>query len=258
MQLLDAASGRSLCNKQPIAAYTLIEEMESNVYQWSFEGSKPVKALGILQDDVVTTLAAQVEAIMKWFDPMQSISSDRLPGSLPSNTKINLKESLTGVSLRSGKQLLNSVENEPKKEIKPSNIIDLEAQIGEKEKTMEQVKEKSAPPVFQPKLPYPMPRYAKFLKELLMNKRKLEDVSLVTLSGECSALITNSLPKKEKDPGGFIIPCTIGWLIDEKALADLGASINLMPYKIFPKLGLGESKPTPMTLQVANRSIRQP
>ncbi|XP_039143974.1 uncharacterized protein LOC120281118 [Dioscorea cayenensis subsp. rotundata] len=70
-----------------------------------------------------------------------------------------------------------------------------------------------------------MPRYTKFLKELLTNTRKLEDVSSVTLSEECSALITNSFPKKEKDPGRFNIPCMIGGLIDEKALADLGANV---------------------------------
>ncbi|XP_039134182.1 uncharacterized protein LOC120271566 [Dioscorea cayenensis subsp. rotundata] len=58
--------------------------------------------------------------------------------------------------------------------------------------------------------------------------------------------------------GGFIVPCTIGGLVNEKTLADLGASINLMPYKIFQKLGLGELKATAMTLQLVDKSIRQP
>ncbi|XP_039120944.1 uncharacterized protein LOC120257550 [Dioscorea cayenensis subsp. rotundata] len=72
-----------------------------------------------------------------------------------------------------------------------------------------------------------MPRYAKFLKELLKNKRELEEVSSVTLSEECSALITNKLRKKEKNPRGFIVPCTISGLVDDKALDDLGyASIS--------------------------------
>jgi len=103
-----------------------------------------------------------------------------------------------------------------------------------------------------------MPRYAKFLKELLTKKNKLEEVSSLKLSEECSALICNKLPKKKKDPGGFIVPCTIEGLVDEKALADLGTSINLMLYKIFQKLGLGEPKATTMMLQLADRSIRQP
>lgn len=90
-----------------------------------------------------------------------------------------------------------------------------------------------------------MAKYAKFLKELLTNKRKLEKVSSVTLSEE---LITNKLPKREKDSRGFVIPYTIRGLMDEKTLADLGESINLMYYKICQKLGLGEPKPTTITL----------
>ncbi|XP_039140517.1 uncharacterized protein LOC120277734 [Dioscorea cayenensis subsp. rotundata] len=85
----------------------------------------------------------------------------------------------------------------------------------------------------------------------------MEEVSSMTLSEECSALLRNKLPKKEKDSGGFIVPCTIKGLVDEKALANLEASINLMPYKIFQKLGLGEPKPTNMTLQLADRSTRR-
>ncbi|XP_039126953.1 uncharacterized protein LOC120263114 [Dioscorea cayenensis subsp. rotundata] len=224
---------------------------------------------------------------------MSKLIEERLLGSLPRNTEINPKESLKGVSLRSGKQLSNFIEKEAEREVvEPSNIVDLEAPIEVKEKIVEQGKEKSDPLVYQPKLPYTvkvkkdqqdeqckkflymfktlhinvpfvealaqMLRYAKFLKKLLTNKRKLEDVSLVILSEECSALITNSLPNKEKDPRGFIIPCTIEGLIDEKELADLGASINLTPYKIFQKLGLGEPKSTPMMLQLVDRSIRQP
>ena len=52
--------------------------------------------------------------------------------------------------------------------------------------------------------------YAKFLKELFTNKKKLEEVSMVTLSEKCSIVLTNKIPKKEKDPGSFIVPCTIG------------------------------------------------
>lgn len=78
-----------------------------------------------------------------------------------------------------------------------------------------------------------MPRYAMFLKEFLTNKRKLEEVSMVTLSEECLAILMNKLPKEENDFGGFIIPCTIWGLVDEKDLINVGASINLMLYKIF-------------------------
>ena len=79
-----------------------------------------------------------------------------------------------------------------------------------------------------------MPRYAKFLKEILTNKKKLEEVSTMMLSGECSAIVQNKLSMKIKDPGSFTIPCLIGGSLQiDKALADLGASINLMPYTFF-------------------------
>ena len=77
-----------------------------------------------------------------------------------------------------------------------------------------------------------MPQYVKLLKEFLTNK-KLEEVSTITLSEECSAVLTNPLLKKKKDMESFIVPCTIGGVADEKGLVDLGASINLLPYKTF-------------------------
>ena len=59
-------------------------------------------------------------------------------------------------------------------------------------------------------------------------------------------------------PGSFTIPCTIGNAIFERALCDLGASINLMLLSIFKRLGLGEARPTTVTLQLADRSLKHP
>ncbi|KAK5846263.1 hypothetical protein PVK06_002546 [Gossypium arboreum] len=103
-----------------------------------------------------------------------------------------------------------------------------------------------------------MPTYTKFLKELLTNKKKFEDLSTVELNEECSAILQNKLPTKLKDPGRFTIPCLIGSFNVDKALADLGASINLMPYKMFKQLGLGEPKPTRMSIQLADRFVKYP
>ncbi|KAI3814024.1 hypothetical protein L1987_18766 [Smallanthus sonchifolius] len=93
-----------------------------------------------------------------------------------------------------------------------------------------------------------MPKYARFLKNILTNKRKLEELSHVTLNEECSTVIQNKLPEKRRDPGSFTIPCLIGSLLVSNALADLGASINLMPYAVFAKLELGEPTPTHMSI----------
>ncbi|XP_021985503.1 uncharacterized protein LOC110881597 [Helianthus annuus] len=103
-----------------------------------------------------------------------------------------------------------------------------------------------------------MPKYAKFLKDLLSNKKKLEEISIVTLGEECSAVVQNKLPQKMTDPGSFTIPCLFGSSSVSHALADLGASINLMPYSIYSKLDLGEPVPTRMSIQLADRSVKYP
>ncbi|XP_019455104.1 PREDICTED: uncharacterized protein LOC109356228 [Lupinus angustifolius] len=99
--------------------------------------------------------------------------------------------------------------------------------------------------------------YAKFMKDLLTKKRKLSEET-VTLEAGCSAIIQKSLPEKTKDPGSFTIPVTIGELSVGKALLDLGASINLMPLSMLKRIGDLEIKPTRMTLQLADRSVKYP
>ncbi|CAL1395552.1 unnamed protein product [Linum trigynum] len=103
-----------------------------------------------------------------------------------------------------------------------------------------------------------MPKYAKFLKELLSKKQRLSELAIVELSEECSVVLQNKLPQKQKDPGSFTIPCSIGKLHVERSLADLGASINVIPYKLFKKLGLSEPSATRMSIQLAGRSIVHP
>ncbi|XP_020258189.1 uncharacterized protein LOC109834561 [Asparagus officinalis] len=103
-----------------------------------------------------------------------------------------------------------------------------------------------------------MPSYAKFLKEILSNKRKLEEYETVALTEECSAIIQNKLPPKLKDPGSFSIPCVIGNVSINRALCDLGASVSLMPMSIYKKLGIGDLKPTTISLQLADRSVKYP
>jgi hypothetical protein len=78
----------------------------------------------------------------------------------------------------------------------------------------------------------------------------------VQLNLECSAVVSKELPPKLGDPGKFTIPCTIGKAKIKKALCDLGASVSLMPHTIFQKIGVGELKPTRMTLQLADSSVR--
>ncbi|GJZ11475.1 reverse transcriptase domain-containing protein [Tanacetum coccineum] len=104
-----------------------------------------------------------------------------------------------------------------------------------------------------------MPKGAKVLKDLLSHKEKLKKAaSSVKLSEECSAIIQRSLPQKEGDLRSFTLPCLIGPLAVKNALADLGASINLMPHSLFRQLGISKLKPIKMSIQLADRSIKYP
>ncbi|GJY94869.1 reverse transcriptase domain-containing protein, partial [Tanacetum coccineum] len=101
------------------------------------------------------------------------------------------------------------------------------------------------------------PKYQKMLKSLFSNKEKLLELENTPLNENCSAVILKKLPKKLGDPGKFLIMCGFSEL-KCKALADLGASINLMPLSVWKKLGLPELISTRMTLELANRTICTP
>ena len=103
-----------------------------------------------------------------------------------------------------------------------------------------------------------VPTYAKFLKDLCTVKRSLNVNKKVFLTEQSSAIIGNTTPVKYKDPGCPIISVNIGGTSVEKALLDLGASVNLLPYSMYQRLGLGELKPTSITLSLADRSIKIP
>ncbi|GJU87706.1 reverse transcriptase domain-containing protein [Tanacetum coccineum] len=154
------------------------------------------------------------------------------------------------------------------------------------------IKETSLPKPYKPKIPYPqclrkekmeaqyrkfldmirtvrinvplvdvlagMPNYGKFLKELISNKHKIEQISVAFLSDESSTMIQNKVPPKLGDPGSFLIPCNFNKTFSCNALADLGASINFMPYSLYSKLSLETLKPTKMSVRLADRSFQYP
>ncbi|GJT96377.1 reverse transcriptase domain-containing protein [Tanacetum coccineum] len=103
-----------------------------------------------------------------------------------------------------------------------------------------------------------MPRFAPTIRDLLMNKEKLLELVKILLNENCSAMLLKKLPEKLGDPGKFLIPCEFPGMEICHALADLGASINLIPLSIWKKLSLPKLSPTRMTLELANRSITYP
>ncbi|GKC64923.1 reverse transcriptase domain-containing protein [Tanacetum coccineum] len=97
--------------------------------------------------------------------------------------------------------------------------------------------------------------FAPTIKNLLMYKEKLFELAKIPLNENCSVMLLKKLPEKLRDPGKFLIPCDFLGMDVCHALADLGASINLMPLSIWKNLSLPKLTPTWMTLELADRSI---
>nr|GEU34201.1 reverse transcriptase domain-containing protein [Tanacetum cinerariifolium] len=100
-----------------------------------------------------------------------------------------------------------------------------------------------------------MPKFASTLKTLIGNKERLSEMARTPLNEHCSAVLLKKLPEKLGDPGKFLIPCDFPGMAEYLALADLGASINLMPFSVWKRLSPPDLTPTCMTLELADRSI---
>ena len=103
-----------------------------------------------------------------------------------------------------------------------------------------------------------MPVYAKFMKDILSKKRRINDEETIQIDANCSAIIQRTLPKKEQDPGRVTLPVAIGTTHVGKALLDLGSSINLMPLSVAKRVGDLCIKRTRMMLQLADKSFAKP
>ncbi|GJS43159.1 reverse transcriptase domain-containing protein [Tanacetum coccineum] len=119
----------------------------------------------------------------------------------------------------------------------------------------------------QPPIPYPlsfsealahMPKFAKMVKDLLTNKEKLLEIANTPVNENCSAVILKKLPENLRDTGMFLIPCEFYGLKSCMALADLGASINLIPLSVWKTLSLSKLSTTRMTLELATRTVAIP
>nr|XP_043633204.1 uncharacterized protein LOC122604376 [Erigeron canadensis] len=100
-----------------------------------------------------------------------------------------------------------------------------------------------------------MPNYAKFIKDLITDKRKLR---LLFLNAECSVIVQNQIPPKLEEPGSFLITCSLDAKLTCDALADIGASIILMPFSVYRRLSLAALKPTRMSIRFADHSFQYP
>ncbi|GJW92057.1 reverse transcriptase domain-containing protein [Tanacetum coccineum] len=103
-----------------------------------------------------------------------------------------------------------------------------------------------------------IPKFASMFKSLLCNKEKLFELASTPLNENFLAVLLKKLPEKHGDTGKFLIPCDFLELDECLALADLGASINLMPLFVWKQFLLAELTPTSMKLELANQTFAYP
>ncbi|KAG8499030.1 hypothetical protein CXB51_005405 [Gossypium anomalum] len=266
--MINTTAGGTIKNKTPEEAYAFIKEMSQNNYQWHVMRTKPTKTAGVYNVD-------SVHPVMRCDPSGGGVHTEYQPFNLTTeeeqNTETALKNQqalIQGLETQIG-QLSKLISKQPqgglhsnrkpKEHVKAVTLRSVKV-LAESEKKLTQEAVTSEREEENPKTETNQCRknayIRKILKDLLTNKRKFEDFSTVELNEECSAILQNKLPTKLKDPGSFTIPCLIGSLNVENALTDLGASINLMPYKMFKQLGLEEPKPTRMSIQLADRSVK--
>ncbi|PIM98117.1 DNA-directed DNA polymerase [Handroanthus impetiginosus] len=252
-------------------------------YHGLTDGAAPLKAASVIDADQVTSLNAKIDFVMQ---SMKNFGVNQVQ-----HTSVTCEECGESISLINAPTVLNPFSLELQEVVKkPTKLKGKEVISKENEKEVEAPLEVSKPTTLQPPFPQrlqkqklekqfqkflkifkklhinipfaealkQMPSYVKFMKDILSKKIRLGDYETVALTEEYSAIIQNKLPPKLKDPGSFTIPCTIGTHFSGRALCDLGASINLMTYSIYRILGLGEAKPTSITLQIADRSLTYP
>ncbi|XP_019229601.1 PREDICTED: uncharacterized protein LOC109210612 [Nicotiana attenuata] len=199
-----------------------------------------------------------------------TILSERILGTLPADIKRNPKETM------------NVLKNDDDKKKKGKKGADKKEETSRRKESNEESKHMPALPFPQKlyrekldkqfekfldmlkqvhvNLPFTevlsqMPAYAKFLKEILTKKRKIEETSVIKLTEHCSAFLRNKLPQKCGYPGSFTITCSLGTINFDKALCDSGASIHLMSLSIYKKLEkeIGEIRSAPISLQLADQ-----
>ncbi|XP_027927803.1 uncharacterized protein LOC114184687 [Vigna unguiculata] len=235
-----------------------LEDMMQQFLQMSIQNQKNT-------DASIKNLEVQVGQLAKQL-------ADQRGSSFSANTEANPKEQCKAIFTRSGKEVgleeeVNKREENEKEKKKKEKVVvkplPYPQNPSRKEKERQLARFKDIFKQFEIKIPFSealqqISSYAKFMKEFLGKKKKYIEEETIEVQGNCSAIIQKNLPPKFKDPGSFTIPCTIGNQDMGKALVDLGASINLMPLSMLRKIGGLEAKPTRMTLQLADNSIKYP
>nr|GEX08995.1 hypothetical protein [Tanacetum cinerariifolium] len=276
---LNVAAGGNLLEKSPQDALTIIENKSKVRNSRSKPIASPVKAYDInssseiaklnhaVNQQTSACLAAGGNTFPEFRDNIQGyvlaaasnynqgnlgyrpqgVANQMRPpgsGSLPSNAVANPKGELKSITTRSG--LVTDGPTVPT----PPKFVTLE--VGERVEETYTDPDLAEYTIKQEKDEVQIQKFWHMFKQLHLNITLAE--ALVHLNENCSAVILKKLPEKLGDPEKFLISCGFSEL-KCKALADLGASINLMPLSVWKELGLPELIPTRMTFELANRAI---
>ncbi|XP_021765666.1 uncharacterized protein LOC110730162 [Chenopodium quinoa] len=207
---------------QPPPQKSNFELMLENFVTTTNNNIQQLQARNKLMENQISQLAHQVG---------QSVKT---PGAFLGQTEKPPKGHMNAVTLRSGKQLEYPPTREPSKEVMDEVVP--KDKVVDGTTIEEEPKESTPPPLIPCNIRDAISSYAKFLKDMLSNKKKLEDNAIVVLNAELK----------------------LGDIDINKALCDLGASVSLMPLSICKKLQMGELKPTRMSLLLPDRSVKFP
>nr|GEV09376.1 reverse transcriptase domain-containing protein [Tanacetum cinerariifolium] len=215
---------------------------------------------GEFKNEIQNTMKTQQSVLMEQQNAFQNNLQNMLSGffqnhastsgTLPSNTIPNPKGEMKAITARSGVAYEGPSIPTPKKKLR-------EKATNKMEKFVQVFQDFHFDISFADALLL-MPKFASTIKSLLTNKDKLFELAKIPLNENCSAMLLKNLPEKLGHPGKFLIPCDFLRMDVCHALADLGASINLMPLSIWKNLSLPELTPTRMTLELGDRSITRP
>ncbi|XP_073041879.1 uncharacterized protein [Primulina eburnea] len=277
---VDAAAGGTIFSKTPDEAYELLEQMTINSYQWPSERSGVQRTAGVYAVDPITSLTAQVSALTAQIAAMNKPSQSTSDVALVTAAEEPVVEEAQYINNRGyGGYRVQKTADPHLREVNAIFMQHEEIGVVSKEEKVDQ-----PPPSKRSRgkkgksyyfdqcvdislLPYPQ-RFLQ-LKAEFQKKKGLEDLKNlhsniqfkeqeeVAFNG---GQITKqgNLPQKLQDPGELVVPCEIGGKLVENAICDSGASVNIMPSFLYEKLGLSRIKPTRLSLQMADKSVRTP
>nr|GEW98523.1 DNA-directed DNA polymerase [Tanacetum cinerariifolium] len=272
-----AAAGGTFMQKTPEECYEFIENMTAHHNHWDTSIIRDETSRNISSTSTTETVDPKCEtcggphsftecpAVGGYTQETAYATTGNYnsggTGSLPSNTVLNPREDLKVITTRSGVTLAGPSVS-PFSSSKEMPDVTKDKKLHEKDdnlalKFVKICRNLHFELSFTDAL-LQMPKFALMFKSLLNNKENLFDLATTLVNENCSAVILKKLPEKLGDPDKFLIPCDFLEFDECLALADLGASINLMLFSIWKKLSLPELTSTQMIRELANRSTTRP